>query len=105
MQQVSTLLLLKTVSPIPTWPDEDYSVPDTVTLLAGMTSVTFNVTITDDDIFETDEIFQLAINQSSLPIYITAIHPYQASVVIIDDETGNKDDLVLIHYSYNHTVT
>ena len=42
--------------------------PYIVTIPAGQTSSSFNVQIYDDNIFETDEMFTLGIDTSSLPV-------------------------------------
>ena len=61
--------------------------PYQVTILAGnITSVPFDVKIKNDDILEDNETFRLTINISSLPGCINYAVPYQATVVIVDDD-------------------
>lgn len=65
---------------------EDYiSGPYTAVIPAGMTNGTFRVMIINDDILENDENFNIAIDQRTLPIQVTAISPHQATVTIKDD--------------------
>ena len=65
----------------------DYvSGPYFITFPANMTSVIFNVTITDDDAYESLEKFALIINSTSLPSHIFCEDPYIATVSIRDDE-------------------
>ena len=52
---------------------------------AGETSISFNVTITDDILFENAENFSLTINQNSSPHIIT-VNPKKATVIIMDDD-------------------
>ena len=65
----------------------DYgSGPYTVTFPAGVTSVPFNVSITDDMICEGNEDFTVTIDPSSLPTGVTVGNPDQATVTIVDDD-------------------
>jgi len=65
----------------------DYiSGPYSVTFSAGVTSITFDVPITDDDILEGSENFMLTIDQSSLPANINRGDPGSATVTIVDDD-------------------
>ena len=67
--------------------NDDYSSgPYTVTFLAGVTSVPFNVSITDDNVLEDDENFSLTIDTSSLPSNVTVDNPSQATVTIVDND-------------------
>ena len=52
---------------------------------AGEISISFNVTITDDILFENAEKFSLTINQISSPDLI-AVNPKKATVIIMDDD-------------------
>jgi len=52
----------------------------------GNTSVTFNIIVINDDMFEGDETFNLDINCSSLPTDVVCNEFYRATVTIIDDE-------------------
>ena len=57
----------------------------TVTFPAGQTTATFNVSITDDNMLETDENFMLTINLSiSDNVFIG--NPDQTTVTIVDNE-------------------
>lgn len=53
---------------------------------AGNTRAMFNVTITDDNVFELVETFRLAINQTALPLHVVATFPNRPLVTIIDDD-------------------
>jgi len=67
----------------------DYnSGPYNVMIPAGVTSVTFDVPITDDNILEGNENFMLTINQSSLPTGIICGIPDSATVTIVEDNDG-----------------
>ena len=57
----------------------------TVTLSAGVNSSQLNILITDDNILEDDETFNLTINQSSLPDGVV-VDPSQVIVTIVDDD-------------------
>ena len=60
--------------------------PYSVTFVAGMTRATFNVLITNDNILEANETFELAINMSSLPSDVTIGTPGRLTVTIVDDD-------------------
>ena len=49
-------------------------------------SVLFDVPINDNNALEGNEIFNLTINTSSLPNRVIATIPYQATVIIVDDD-------------------
>jgi len=51
-----------------------------------VTSVSFNVLINDDNIFEGDENFTVTIDPSSLPDDLTRGNPGSATVTIVDDD-------------------
>ena len=51
-----------------------------------MTEAVFNITVNDDDILEEIEIFNIAINSSSLPIDVTIGELNEAVVIIVDDD-------------------
>ena len=51
-----------------------------------MTEVSFNVTIMDDNILESNETFQLSINSSSLPNRVTVDNPSVVTVTIVDND-------------------
>ena len=52
----------------------------------GMTNVSFNISIRDDDMLEGNETFILDINPTSLPDSVTVDDPGQATVMIVDDD-------------------
>ena len=63
----------------------DYdSGPYTVTFPAGHTRASFDVSINDDDIFESNENFTLVIMKNSLPNGVIRDGP--ATVTIVDDD-------------------
>ena len=66
--------------------DNDYIVgPYNVTIGAGEDDVTFSVSITDDNIREQIETFNLTIDESSLPNGVTSRD--RATVTILDDDS------------------
>ena len=67
----------------------DYgSGPYKVTFIAGTTEASFNVSLTDDFIFERNEKFMITIDPSSLPSNVTVGDPDQVTVTIVDND-GN----------------
>ena len=65
----------------------DYdSGPYSVTFLARMTNVSFNITLNDDAIIERNENLMLTIINSSLPFGVTVGDPGEATVTIVDDD-------------------
>ena len=60
--------------------------PYTVTIPAGQTTATFDVSITADNIYEHNENFMLIINSSSLSNGVMLGDPDQATVTIVDDD-------------------
>lgn len=65
----------------------DYeSGPYSIIFPAGVTSMQFDVSIINDNIYEYHETFQLIINSSSLPTNISAGIPNQATVIIMNDD-------------------
>ena len=60
--------------------------PYTVIFPAGQTIVPFDVSITDDNICEGDEIFTLTINSTALPSNVGVGNPGASTVTIVDDE-------------------
>ena len=69
--------------------------PYTVTFPAGITSAVLNVLITNDNIFESDETFNLVIDVFSLPPNIAIGDINQATVTILNDD-GNKFIILLL---------
>ena len=63
--------------------------PHAITFTTGVTRLPLNVTIIDDNIFESDEIFYLNITTDSLPNGVSIGYPNQTTVTIDDDE-GKK---------------
>ena len=77
--------------------DVDYSSgPYTVTFPAGVTRVSFNISITDDIVLEGDENFNLTIDPSSLPSRVSVINLGQATVTIVDDDGNNHEVVSLL---------
>ena len=60
--------------------------PYSVVLPTNMTYVTFNVSITNDTMFEQNENFTLTINNTGLPSGVMVGYPDQATVIIINDD-------------------
>ena len=66
----------------------DYTAgPYTVTIPAGQNDVTFSVSITDDNIREQSETFNLIIDESLLPSGVTSSDPNRVTVTIMDDDS------------------
>jgi len=67
--------------------NSDYnSGPYNFIIASGLTSITFNVPIIDDNILEGNEIFHLTIDPSSLPEDVSVGSPVLATVTIVDDD-------------------
>ena len=78
----------------------DYqSGPYEVTFIAGTTEASFNVSLTDDFIFERNEKFMITIDPSSLPSNVTVGDPDQVTVTIVDNDGEYS---FLSSYSYMH---
>ena len=60
--------------------------PYSVVLPTNMTYATFNISITDDTMFEQNETFMLTIANTGLPSNVTVGYPDQATVTIINDD-------------------
>ena len=58
----------------------------TINFDAEMTSVQFNVSINDDNIYEGNETFNLSINSSTLPNKVIVGNPGQTTVTIVDND-------------------
>ena len=58
-----------------------------VTIPAAMTMVPFNISITDDNIYEGDENFMITIDPSTLPDDVSVGNPGEATVTIGDDDS------------------
>ena len=68
----------------------DYNFEPTVTFLAGVTSVLFNISIIDDDVMEGNEYFRLSIDTDDLPLGVFD----SALVTIIDDDDDNDTGII-----------
>ena len=81
----------------------DYdSGPFAVTFPVGVTSVSFDIPINNDNILEVDEDFTLTIVRSTLPNGVTRGSIGQATVAIMDD--GDGENFMYTLYQ-NHNVT
>jgi len=60
--------------------------PYNVTFPAGVTNMSLNITIVDDNILESDEIFHLNIS-NSLPNHVTLSNMNQSTVTIKDNDS------------------
>ena len=68
-----------------------------------MTSVLFNISVTNDDIYEGNETFNLVVNVSSLSANVTVGDVSQAMVTIMNDDGKQcKTVTILIPVSINH---
>ena len=66
---------------------DDYeSGPFVATIPAGETSLAFNISIIDDNIFEQNEFFTLTIDSSSLPTRVSMQRNCLLVVTIVDDD-------------------
>jgi len=71
----------------PTGKDGDYSIRSHIIRFpAGITRMPFIIQITNDNIFEDNEYFNLTINSSSLPSDVNVKDPYHVTITIIDDD-------------------
>ena len=86
MKQPCTQHCLCIINPTALGEEDFDSRPHTVMIPAGNTRAMFNVTITDDNVFERVEIFRLAITQTSHPLLVVATFPNRPFVTIIDDD-------------------
>jgi len=65
----------------------DYTAgPYYVTFPAGDTSLSFDVPITDDNLFESDESLQLSIVRRSLPNGVTRGNPGRVKLTVVDND-------------------
>ena len=80
--------------------DCDYEAgPYFVTIPAGETESAFIASIKDDDVYESDETFQLVIDHSGLPSRISRADPYRSTVTILNDEERKH----FLHIQYRYT--
>ena len=69
----------------------DYnSGPYTVQFDVGVTRVPFSVLITNDDLLESNETFELSVNESALPVSVTSVDPDQTTVTIVANDGKYK---------------
>ena len=61
--------------------------PYNITIPAGHTNVSFNISIIDNDVVEHDKIFHLAIAPKSLPYLLSRGNPGVAIVSIVNDDS------------------
>ena len=66
--------------------DDYITGPISVTIPAGVMSVSFNVSVIDDNIFEANESLILIIDQSSFPSRVVVQPDCMAIVTIVDDD-------------------
>ena len=59
--------------------------PFIVTIPAGLTTVSFDIPIIDDTIYERAETFMLTIDQSSVPDGIAISNPRNSTIFITED--------------------
>ena len=74
--------------------------PYIVTIPAGDTIVSFDISITDDGVVEDDEIFRLDIAPESLPYLVSRGNPAVAMVTIVSDD-GKSFAVVKIRIKFN----
>ena len=78
----------------------DYkSGPFNVTILPGNNSASYNISITDDNIFETNETFNLTINASSL-LSRVVLQPNCMIVCTIIDNNDGELHVIALHAMY-----
>ena len=66
--------------------DDFESGPFNITIPAGESQVSFNISIIDDDVFEGNESFSVTIDPSSLPSRIILFSTCLLNVTIVDDD-------------------
>ena len=64
-----------------------YPGPYNVTFPAGETTMSFNVSVIDDNIVERNEIFTLSIDNNALPRGVVRLTPHSVSVIIENDDS------------------
>ena len=62
-------------------------VPNNIFFPAGVTRVTFNVTIIEDDILERDEFFSLSVDPLTLPDRVTVDNFTDTTITIMNDDS------------------
>ena len=68
-----------------------------------MTEVSLDVTIMSDRVLESNEMFQLSINSSSLPNRVTVDNPSEVTVTIVDNDRMLFILCIVISiYMYSH---
>ena len=68
---------------------------------AGVTQVSFNINITDDELFEGPETFNVAILSGALPRSVNVGNHVRATVTIVDNEKC-KSIFILLHVPLPH---
>ena len=67
--------------------ENDYEAgPFSISIPAGKEEESFNISIKDDDVYESDESFELVINRVRLPSRISRAHKYTSTVTILNNE-------------------
>ena len=74
--------------------------PYTATFSAGSNITSFNVSIINDNVLESDENFILTIDPSSLPSNVTAGTPNHSTITIMDEESMYLIDDLLFNFWY-----
>ena len=93
------------IIPYTTAEGEDYhSGPFSVTIPAMDTSATFNVSIMIDNIFESDESFNLMINSSSFPSRVFLQPDCTLRITILNDDSKLLSFDLIITLSYGYTI-
>jgi len=81
--------------------DNDYSPgPYDLTIPSGDISVSFNISITDDNILETMEEFFLIVDPSSLPDGVTVGSEGNTTVVIVDNDRKFSSKFHVYSYTF-----
>ena len=84
----------------------DYSSgPYNITISAGITRMTFNVSINNDNMLEDNEEFSLIINDASLPSCVITNSSGSTTVIIRNDDSEFSMTVltvISIHSSYAH---
>ena len=79
----------------------DYSPgPYSVTFPSGVTIASFDISITDDNIFEGNEDVKIEIVKASLSNRILVSDPDQATITIVDDD-GKTDFVICNVYNWS----
>ena len=71
--------------------------PYPVIFAAGLTSTEFYISIIDDDVYENNETFKLAINSLFLPHNVSTVDPTNQTTVIIKNDDSKW--FVKLHFA------